>query len=199
MSPQLCIFRIPVHRRWLAVFPVMSAFALAGPGAGQALAQWEQIHKLTATDAAAGDGFGRPVAISGGIAIIGARGNDDAGSFSGSAYLFDVAPGEQLQKLTADDAAEGDLFGTSAAISGDVAIIGAPGDDDAGETSGSAYLFDVGTGEQLHKLTATDAAAYDFFGLSVAISGGIAIVGTFRPADNASSSDRFGPSPTASQ
>ena len=166
----------------------MSAFVIASPGAGQALAQWEQIHKLTATDAAAGDGFGRPVAISGGIAIIGARGNDDAGSGSGSAYLFEVATAEQLHKLTADDAAEGDHFGTSAAISGDVAIIGAPGDDDAGETSGSAYLFDVATGEQLHKLTATDATAYDFSGLSVAISGGIAIVGAYRPADNASSS-----------
>ena len=188
MSPQLCIFRVPVYRRWLAVFPVMSAFALAGPGAGQALAQWEQIHKLTANDAAPGDVFGVSVSISGVIAVVGARSNDDAGSRTGSAYLFNVATGEQLHKLTADDAAEGDHFGTSAAISGDVAIIGASGDDDAGESSGAAYLFDVATGEQLHKLTATDAAAFDFSGWSVAISGGIAIVGAYRPADNASSS-----------
>jgi len=96
-----------------------------------------ELHKLTASDAAAGDNFGASVAISGSTAIVGARYDDD----SGSAYLFDVATGGQLFKLTASDAAAGDVFGVSVAISGATALVGARWDDDAGTDSGSAYLF----------------------------------------------------------
>jgi len=136
-----------------------------------------QLFKLTATDAAAFDNFGLSVAISGNTAIVGARFDDDAGSDSGSAYLFDITTGNQLFKLTASDAAAGDFFGESVAISGNIAIVGALANDDAGANSGSAYLFNVTTGNQLFKLTASDAAADDRFGFSVAISGNIAIVG----------------------
>ncbi len=112
---------------------------------------------------------------------MGANADDDAGGNSGSAYLFDVATGEQLYKLTADDAAEGDLFGTSVSVSGGIAIVGAPRSL-GGPGSGWAYLFDVATGGQLHKLTAADAAAGDGFGYSVSVSGGVPIVGV--PGDD---------------
>jgi len=59
--------------------------------ASQANAQQNEI-KLTAADAAREDFFGRSVAISGNTAIVGARYNVDAGSNSGSAYLFDTVP-----------------------------------------------------------------------------------------------------------
>ena len=137
----------------------------------------QQLFKLTADDAANGDLFGGSVAISGTMAIVGAQGDDDEGNFTGSAYLFDTITGEQLFKLTASDAAAEDLFGSSVAISGTTAIVGAVGDDDAGSRSGSAYIFDTETGQQLIKLTAPDAAAQDFFGRSVGILGMTAIVG----------------------
>lgn len=137
----------------------------------------KQLSKLTASDAAAGDNFGRSVAISGNTAIVGAWADDDAGDASGSAYLFDLATGDQLAKLTASDAAPGDHLGCSVAISGDIAIVGAYGDKDAGIDSGAAYLFDVATADQLAKLTASDAAGGDDFGQSVAISINIAVVG----------------------
>ncbi len=143
----------------------------------------EQLHKLTAGDAVVLDFFGVSVSISGDLAIIGADGGDDGGSNSGSAYVFNVATGEQLHKLIADDGAADDRFGRSVSISGDVAIIGADWDDDGGSGSGSAYLFDVTTGEQLHKLTADDAAAGDWFGYSVSISGDVAIIGAMRDED----------------
>lgn len=143
-----------------------------------------QIGKLTASDAAGGDFFGRSVGISGNVAIVGAEGNDDAGGSSGSAYLFDVSTGNQLFKLTANDAAANDLFGASVGISGNKAIVGAQWNDDGGNDSGSAYLFDVTTGNQLFKLTASDAALNDFFGTSVGISGGTAIVGAHGNDDN---------------
>ena len=72
-------------------------------------------------------------------------------------------------KLTASDAAGGDEFGFSVALSGTTTIVGANRDDDAGFNSGSAYVFDTTTGSQLFKLTALDASAGDFFGQSVAV------------------------------
>ncbi len=139
-----------------------------------------QLFKLTASDAAAGDRFGSAVAISGTNVLVGASGDNDAGGDSGSAYLFDAATGAQRHKLVADDAAAGDLFGWSVAISGGVAIVGAPEDDDGGSRAGSAYLFDVATGQQLHKLVSDDPANADFFGWSVAVSGTLALVGAYQ-------------------
>ncbi len=146
--------------------------------------------KITSDDASADDWFGRSVAISGNTAIVGADRDVDAGIFSGSAYLFNATTGSQLAKLTADDAAEGDFFGSSVAISGNTAIVGAVGDDDdggGGDNSGSAYLFDLTTGNQI-KLTADDAATFDGFGVSVAISGNTAIVGAWFDDDGGSNS-----------
>jgi hypothetical protein len=82
-------------------------------------------------------------------------------------------------KLTASDAAVGDSFGTSVAISGTTAIVGAWGNDDAGADSGSAYLFDFSDRNNIieTKLNASDGAAGDNFGWSVAISGNTASVG----------------------
>ncbi len=147
-----------------------------------------QLFKLNAADAASHDSFGSSVGISSNTAIIGAPGNDDAGDGSGSAYLFDTTTGNQLFKLNAADAKAVDTFGSSVAISGITAIIGAPNDDDAGLYSGSAYLFNVTTGDQLFKLNAADAAANDRFGGSVAISGDIAIISAFLDDDGGSDS-----------
>ena len=147
-----------------------------------------ELHKLVASDAAAGDSFGSSVAISGNYAIVGANGDDDGGSASGSAYIFNVSTGTQLHKLVASDAAAADYFGYSVAISGNYAIVGAYNNDDGGADSGSAYIFNVSTGTQLHKLVASDAAVYDYFGYSVAISGNYAIVGANGDDDGGSAS-----------
>ena len=129
--------------------------------------------KVTASDGASGDRFGDSVALSGGTALVGARDDNDKGSNSGSAYLF--APDGTETKLTASDGESGDAFGTSVALSGDTALVGAQGDDDKGLSSGSAYLFDADGTET--KLTASDGAILNFFGISVALSGGTALVG----------------------
>jgi hypothetical protein len=116
------------------------------------------------------------VALSGNRALIGARGDDDRGGFTGSAYVFDVTTGQQLRKLTASDGAAGDEFGISVAINGNLALVGANADDDVGNSSGSAYLFDLGTGQQLIKLRPADLAANDSFGASVGLGGDLALV-----------------------
>ena len=153
---------------------------------------WTEQAKLTASDAAVDDQSGESVSISGDYAVVGANGNDDGGSGSGSAYIY-VRDGEnwtEQAKLTASDAAAGDEFGNSISISGDYIIVGVKNDDDGGTNSGSAYLFvrdGVNWTEQA-KLKASDAASVDFFGWSVSISGGYAIVGAFGDDDNGTDS-----------
>ncbi len=153
---------------------------------------WTEQQKLTASDGAAYDYFGWYVSISGDLAIVGAQGDDDNGSNSGSAYIFTQSGGvwSQTQKLIASDGAAGDNFGCSVSISGDVAIVGAYNDDDNGSSSGSAYIFTQSGGvwSQTQKLIASDGAADDFFGHSVSISGDVAILSAYRDSDNGSGS-----------
>ena len=137
----------------------------------------QQIHKLLAEDGAAGDLFGVSVAISGNIALIGSSDDDDNGDFSGAAYTFNVATGEQLVKLIPTDGAERDIFGTSVSIDTGIAIIGARGDDDNGSSSGSAYFFNALNGEQIAKIYPNDGESDDFFGEAVSIDGSRAIIG----------------------
>ena len=82
------------------------------------------------------------------------------------------------RKIVASDGAEGDHFGINVAIDGDYAIVGAYENDENGGVSGAAYIYNVHTGAEIHKLLASDGAASDFFGRSVAISGNYAIGGT---------------------
>ena len=150
----------------------------------------DQLFKLLAEDGEQYDWFGISAAISGDTAIVGAYQDDDNGSQSGSAYLFNTTTGKQIIKLLPNDGAPGDKFGRSVAIRNSpgvkIAIVGALFDDDNGVDSGSAYLFDVTTGQQISKLLPNDGAADDRFGYSVAISGGTAIVGAVGDDDNGS-------------
>ena len=88
------------------------------------------------------------------------------------------AVGQPFQLLAANGA-QGDSFGTSVAISGDTAVIGAYGYDVGVDDKGSAYVFtrNGSVWTQQAKLLATDGAQGDFFGDSVAISGDTAVVG----------------------
>lgn len=152
----------------------------------------QQIAKLTTDDATPGDFFGWSVSIEGGTAVVGARGDDDAGANSGSAYVFREIAGawQEVAKLTADDAATGDSFGYSVSVDGDTAVVGAWFDDDAGSASGSAYVFREvdGVWQQIAKLTANDGANGDRLGVSVSLSGNTTVVGAYRDDDAAGDS-----------
>jgi hypothetical protein len=106
---------------------------------------WTEQAKLTAPDSESLAHFGSSLSISGDWIIVGTPNDDDhyMGRDSGSAYMFELEDEEWTQraKLTALDAAYDDFFGTSVAIDGDYAIVGAPNDDDKGRDSGSAYIF----------------------------------------------------------
>lgn len=95
---------------------------------------------LVATDGQAGDIFGAAVAACGHLAIVGAPGDDDSGTDSGAAYLFDLSEGEQLRKIFLSAGRNGASLGTMVAIWGNQAVAGALYDDDVAENSGAAYL-----------------------------------------------------------
>ena len=162
---------------------------------------WTQQAKLTASDGASSDYFGVSVALSGYCALVGATGDDDLGSSSGSAYLFERAGGTtwfQRAKLTASDGASDDFFGISVALTGSTEVgstilVGAHGDDDLGSFSGSAYVFTRirnpnTTFPQVAKLTASDGAGGERFGRAVALSGDAGVVGAYQDDDNGSGS-----------
>jgi hypothetical protein len=141
---------------------------------------WTEIQKLLPSDGAASDYFGYSVSLDGDTALIGAYYDEDNGEHSGSAYVFTRTgtTWAQQAKLLALDGTAYDLFGSSVSLSGDTALIGAV-DDDNGVDSGSAYVF-TRTGTtwtQQTKLLASDGAADDLFGYSVALSGDTALIG----------------------
>ncbi|MHC4990866.1 MAG: FG-GAP repeat protein [Planctomycetota bacterium] len=143
-----------------------------------------QIAKLQASDGVADDGFGWHNAIDGDTIVVGALWHADIGA----AYVFrDQGGGNwtEVQKLTPSDGESGDNFGYAVAVSGAFAVVGAYGSDDAGNGSGSAYIFHEdgnGSWTETHKLTASDASPVDTFGRAAAIDGDLIIVGA-RQAD----------------
>ena len=141
---------------------------------------------LTAADGATGDYFGTSVALRGDTLVVGAEGDDGS---KGSAYVF-VWSGTawtQQQKLTASDGVSSVRFGATVALSGDTLVVGADSDDDKGSMSGSVYVFvrSDTTWTQQQKLTASDGAAWDFFGDAVAMSGNTVVVGARGEDDKA--------------
>lgn len=136
-----------------------------------------QIRKLEAADPRPYQFFGDSVAIADGLIAVGAYGDDTNGYNAGAAYLFDAATGEQLHKLLPADGHEGAGFGLRVALDEGVLVVGASADDVYGTYSGSAYLFDTLTGEQIVKLIPADGQAGARFGDDLAIASGTVAIG----------------------
>ena len=101
---------------------------------------WIQQARLIANDANEFEWFGYAVAISGNTAIVGAIRSNTTGKDSGAAYIF-VRNGDlwtQQAKLVGDNTEPRDNFGFSVAVSGDIVVIGSPGNT----STGSAYIFE---------------------------------------------------------
>ncbi len=144
---------------------------------------WTQQAKLTASDGAASDFFGVDTAIYGDTVIVGSHRNDVGSNIDqGAAYIF-VRSGTtwtQQAQLTASDGAASDFFGFGVTIFGDTAIVGAHTDDVGANTDqGAAYVFTRSgtTWTEQTKLTASDGAANDAFGVDLEISGNTVIIG----------------------
>lgn len=107
---------------------------------------WTQEARLTGSESTKDDGFGHSVSICGNCVMVGAPHDDQAGGDSGAVYLFrrGALGWREVAKLTASDAAAGDLFGSAVSLTQNYAAAGAAGTDPAGEESGAAYIFTRG-------------------------------------------------------
>lgn len=144
---------------------------------------WSEQQKLTGSDSADYDYFGyESLALGGDSALVGAAYNDAQGTDSGAVYLFtrdSLGNWSEQQKWLPGDAEADDLFGSSVSIDGNVALVGAGGDDDIATDAGSSYIFvrdAQGNWSEQQKLFANDAAFQDFFGFYLSISGNRALI-----------------------
>lgn len=145
----------------------------------------EELYKLVASDGADNDDFGYSVSITGSLVVVGATDADAGGGINsnrGAAYVFDltapVIPDGAMpnllhenRMLIASDRQDHDDFGKSVSAAGNLVVVGANGEDGAGNNRGSAYVFNLLTGEQLYQLRSSDGEDHDNLGLSVAFSG----------------------------
>jgi CSLREA domain-containing protein len=160
---------------------------------------WGQVKELVASDGYAGSEFGSAVAISGDTAIVGAHLDGGAGPQGlGSVYIFERNAGGannwgEVKKIKAGELVGS--FGFSVGISGNTLAVGAAGGV-KGIDTGSAFVFERDQGGtnnwgKVRKLSASDAAAFDFFGNSIAVNGDTIVAGA-RGADNGSTADQGG-------
>jgi FG-GAP repeat protein len=137
---------------------------------------WSQQAYLKASNTGTRNYFGRSVAVSGDLVVIGAMQESSTAtningsqtnvglSAYGAAYAFvrDGTNWSQQAYLKASNAGMGDFFGASAAVSGDTVVIGAPGEDsnaigvngaqseNSANGSGAVYVFTgLGAGPRL--------------------------------------------------
>lgn len=174
---------------------------------------WTPQAELRASNLEDYDSFGSSVAISGDTAVIGAPGEDsnalgvggnqgnNGAVGSGAAYVFTRSAGVWTQQayLKASNTGTSDTFGITLAVSGDTAVIGAPGEDSDSTgvggsqannnalNSGAAYIFtrSAGVWAQQAYLKASNSRAYNPFGNSVALSGDTALIGSSQDDSNA--------------
>ena len=136
---------------------------------------WKQSAVLKGSDAAANQGFGYSLAISGATVAVGAPVYTKN---AGRTYVFTDEAGswKQVGELKGSDTVASDGFGVSVAISGTTVVVGADGH---AKEAGRAYIFTEGTGgwKQAAELKGADTVASDGFGISVVVSGSTLIAG----------------------
>lgn len=176
-----------IHGRW-------AAFGAPDEGTVRVFREdadgaWTET-QLLKPDALAPEQFGDAVAMDGGVLIAGRPAFDVAGVFNvGAAYVYERANGTWTlaDKLLASDGFQLDNFGCAVDVRGNRALVGARYDDDRGTSSGAAYVFERigGVWTERAKLVASDGAAGDLAGWSVALGDDVAVVGAWGRSDAA--------------
>lgn len=153
---------------------------------------WVFIERLNASDAASGRLFGVSLSLRGDVAAMG-----DYSQNANSVYIFRRNGTDWTQEANfrggdTVTGTNGDRFGVSVGIDGDLLVVGAERDDDGGLTSSGTVFFFTRTGgtwSELGKVNASDAVANDQLGGSVAVDGNYAISGA-RLNDDGGLTDR---------
>jgi hypothetical protein len=138
-------------------------------------------------------GYGNALGMSDAFLVVGTWGDRSIEGQLGAAYVYDAASGEHLRTITPPLEDEAFQFGWSVAVEDSIAVIGAFFededffDDPKDKKRGTAYVYDLETGELLVKLRPTDSELSDDFGRAVATDGQTVVVG--RPGDDETGPD----------
>ena len=157
---------------------------------------WSQTQKIIGWDRTMNDQFGDAISLSGKNLIVGSKRHklDPAGinskTNSGAVYVFRKNENDiwrKEQKLVNSDRFIGDFFGQSVALSGNYALVGAPGEDEdedglnAISNSGAIYFYERatnGTWSEINKVVQNDRDVDAYFGVSVGLDDTIALIGS---------------------
>ena len=187
--PNLSDFNRQICMKLSCVSMLILFFAGLNPALGQC--RMSESARLIAGDGMEGDYFGYSVDISTDRAVVGAYRDDDKGSDSGSVYVYRLDGDNWVReaKLLASDGEMDDWFGWSVAISANTIVVGANGDRDAGDWTGSVYIFGYdGTNwtEQAKLLADGSGYYWEEFGFDVAISAdsNTVLIGACKANDN---------------
>lgn len=141
---------------------------------------WTESDRLATSDGELGDEFGFGLSLDGDRIAIGAPGDS---SFTGALYIYDNNAGSwgETIKLIAGDAVEGDYFGWSVSLDSNRVLVGAFREEEVGTDAGAAYIFEESGGSwvETDKLTDSNGAANDAFGVSVSLGKNLAVVGSY--------------------
>ncbi len=151
---------------------------------------FNHLTTLMPTDGTPSGFYGTNSAISSDYVAVASSRNDIGIGIgeSGSVYLYDFSSGNLLHKLIPDDPQEGAQFGSSVAIQGNIIAVGAPFTSDNGPNSGSVYIFDAVTGNQINKLSSDEVDDFGWFGVEIAIDNDTLVIGA--PSKELPSGDR---------
>lgn len=146
-------------------------------------------------------GFGNSIGVANGTIVVGAADDSVTYADQGAAYVYvETKSGWSGSLLTASDAAVGNEFGTSVAISNNAIVIGSPNIQIGSNVDqGAAYLFVKPAGgwttmTETAEIFASDGTANDDFGSSVAILGNyVAVAGGYGSNYKSSAVYVFGP------
>jgi hypothetical protein len=155
-------------------------------------APYDEVAKIHASDPEQYSSYGSAVGLSQGTLVVGAHRVRTAGTNSGAAYVYERGQGGpnqwgEVTKLAPNDLSGYDYFGWSAAIDGDVIVVGAYSQTaDSKTAAGAAYVYERdsnGDWAEVTRLTASDASESAAFGRSVAVDGDVIVVGANQDQD----------------
>lgn len=167
------------------------AFIYERDGSGN----WNEVHKTSSSDVVELDHFATSVALSGDFALVGTpdKKTDEDGKNSlgaaGAVYVLhrdNEGNWKETQKITPQDRAENDQFGSSVSLSGNTGVIGSWWDDHDADNkntmdkSGSAYIIEKAEDDTwaiVQKIVAKDRSEGASFGNEVHVNGSDIIVG----------------------
>jgi len=149
---------------------------------------WGLVKKIAASDADDGDGFGYAVAIDGVTVIVGSDGADGGGTNQGAAYVFYRDQGGadnwgQVARLVSEDPTDAGQYGFAVDLAGDLAVVGAPGENGDGTECGVAYIYSrdmsgVDAWGLVKAFAPSETPDYTWLGTAVATDGTLAVVGS---------------------